>query len=96
MKRGHVRLRGLKGTWYTIDSHCTSYGTYYLWKSEQHGDEYGAVLTDEYLTVIDYCCDSDILTALYENGILTDETEQEDEAMMDEMEELLFLAGLDY
>ena len=70
MKQEDVRLSGVTGTWYMIDNYCTPYGTYYLWESEQYGDEYGAVLTDEYLTVIDYCCESDIITALFENGIL--------------------------
>lgn len=97
MKRVGVRLSGLKGTWYLIDEYHDGHGnTYYLWDSEERGEYIGDVLTDETLTVIDYCCESGMRTALFENGILIDETEQEDEAMMDEFEDELLLAGLDY
>lgn len=71
MKREGVRLSGLKGTWYLFESYTDEHGNeYYLWESEQCGEDYGAVLTDEHLTIIDYDCESDILTALLESGII--------------------------
>jgi hypothetical protein len=70
MKTENVRLNGLNGTWYMIDSYADADGTYYLWESEQFGDEAFAVLTDEHLLVIDYLCESGILTALQDNGIV--------------------------
>jgi hypothetical protein len=70
MKTENVRLSGLNGTWYLFETYCTPYGTYYLWESELYGEYYGAVLTDETLTVIDYECESDIRIALSDNGII--------------------------
>jgi hypothetical protein len=70
MKTENVRLNGLNGTWYMIDSYADADGTYYLWESEQYGDECNAVLTDEHWMVIDYSCDSGIVTALQDNGII--------------------------
>lgn len=44
MKRRNVRLSGLNGTWYTVNRYTDLKGNqYYLWESEQRGDEYGAV-----------------------------------------------------
>jgi hypothetical protein len=70
MKKENVRLDGLSGTWYMIDSYTGADGTYYLWESEQYGEDCGAVLTDEHLMVIDYSCESGIVTALFDNGII--------------------------
>lgn len=70
MKTENVRLSGLNGTWYLFENYCTPYGTYYLWESEQSDEDYGAVLTDATLTVIDYDCESDIRIALFDNGII--------------------------
>jgi hypothetical protein len=71
MKTENVKLSGLNGTWYMIDSYTDLDGNkYYLWENEQFGDAAFAVLTDEHLLVIDYLCESGILTALQDNGIL--------------------------
>ena len=70
METEKVRIDGLKGTWYMFDSYTGADGTYYLWECEQYGEDYGAVLTDETLTVIDYDCESDIRIALFDNGII--------------------------
>ena len=71
MKTENVKLDGLRGTWYMIDSYTDADGTqYHLWESEQMGDERSAVLTDERLMVIDYSCDSGISVALQDNGII--------------------------
>ena len=71
MKTEHVRLSGLDGYWYLFERYTDEHGDeYYLWESEQCGDDYGAVLTDERLNVIDYDCESDIRIALVDNGII--------------------------
>jgi hypothetical protein len=70
MKKEDVRIDGLKGTWYMIDSYVGADCTYYLWESEQYGEDRGAVLTDEQLMVIDYSCDSGIRVALQDHGII--------------------------
>ena len=70
METEKVRIDGLKGTWYMFDSYTGADGTYYLWESEQRGEDYGAVLTDEHLMVIDYDCESDIRIALKDNGLI--------------------------
>lgn len=70
MKTENVRIDGLNGTWYLIDSYADADGTYYLWESEQFGDACNAVLTDEHMMVIDYSCDSGIRVALQDNGII--------------------------
>ena len=71
METEKVRIDGLKGTWYMIDEYHDGHGdAYYLWESEQFGDECNAVLTDERLMVIDYSCDSGISVALQDNGII--------------------------
>jgi hypothetical protein len=71
MKTENVRIDGLNGTWYMIDSYTDADGNqYYLWENEQWGDECNAVLTDEHLMVIDYSCDSGIRVALQDNGII--------------------------
>lgn len=68
MKREHVKLQGMKGTWYVIDAHQVSGGTtFYLWESEQYGDGYPCVLTDDNLTIYDECCYSGIRDALMLN-----------------------------
>ena len=70
LKTEHVRLYGLNGTWCMIASHFTMDGVYYLWESEQRGDERPAVLTNERLMVIDSECESGIRTALRDHGIV--------------------------
>jgi hypothetical protein len=70
MKKENVRIDGLRGTWYMFDSYTGADGTYYLWESEQYGDDVPAVLTDEHLMVIDYDCESGIVTALQDHGML--------------------------
>ena len=70
MKTESVRIDGLNGTWYMIDSYTGADGTYYLWESEQYGEDCNAVLTDEHLMVIDYSCESGIVAALQDQGML--------------------------
>ncbi len=63
----NTRLEGLRGTWYCIDERMASGTMFYLFESEQHGDEVPAVLTDDKLNVIDTVCYSGIYQALLDN-----------------------------
>ena len=71
MKTEHVKLQGLNGTWYFINAyHSSIEGSFYLWESEQHGEDVPAVLTDDKMRVLDTCCYSGIYSALQDNGLL--------------------------
>jgi len=68
MKTENVKLKGLTGTWYLIDEYHDTC-TYYLFESEQHGEDWPAVLTDGNLTVIDDQCLEGLDQALIDNGL---------------------------
>lgn len=91
MKTENVKLQGMRGTWYVIDSHRTESGTmFYLWENEQCGEDVPAVLTDNNLRVLDTDCYSGIYVALQDNGLFNDwedETELEDEMGVWELED---------
>ena len=69
MKTKKMKLDGMKGTWYMIDSYTSVRGTYYLWESEQLGEDCPAVMTDEKLRIFDDCCCSGIYEAVQENRL---------------------------
>ena len=70
MKTEKVKLQGLRGTWYLIDEYRGTGVTFYLWESEQYGEDVPSVLTDDNLAVFDTCCFSGIYVALQDNGLL--------------------------
>ena len=63
----NVRLQGLKGTWYIIDNYRD---TFYLWESEQYGEDWPHVLTDDKLTVLDSNCYEGLDQALIDNNLI--------------------------
>ena len=71
IKTNNVKLDGMKGTWYFICAYHTVEGSFYLWESEQHGEDCPAVLTDDKMRVLDTCCYSGIYVALLEHGLIS-------------------------
>ena len=64
MKTENVKLQGLTGSWYVIDEY---HDTYYLWESEQYGEDWAHVLTDDKRNVIDSECWEGLDQALIDN-----------------------------
>lgn len=99
-----IKIQGYSGTWSEIDSAFYRGKEYYLMESDIHGEGVPAIIVDKYLHVIIDDCYSGINVALgdyfgvpYESIMFTDETEQEDDddAMMDELEYLLLSQDCD-
>lgn len=70
MKTENMKLDGMKGIWCVIDEWHSIDGSFYLWESEQHGEDCPAVLTDQNLRVLDTECYSGIYVALQDNGLI--------------------------
>ena len=71
MKTENMKLDGMKGTWCFINAyHSSINGSFYLWESEQYGEDVPAVLTDDKMRVLDTECYSGIYVALKDNGLV--------------------------